>query len=134
VIGIRRAHLLELRLEVRAKHARSRPPTKSVAEQPLKRPSNGNYTQTRPHKEPRQGERRIENRIIDEQEVYEIGIEAYTYLYSLVLMDATRRVSVNDEAGKVRGRGPMNAFTHVPIFPPLTSVMSYGQTSTLSTP
>jgi hypothetical protein len=55
---------------------------------------------------------------INEQEAYEIGIEAYTYLYSLVLMDATRRQAVNVEPGKVFGRGPMNAFTHVSIFPP----------------
>jgi hypothetical protein len=55
---------------------------------------------------------------IDEQQAYEIGIEAYTYLYPLVLMDTTRRQAVNVEAGKVLGRGPMNAFTHVPTFPP----------------
>ena len=53
-----------------------------------------------------------------EQEAYEIGVEAYTYLYPLVLMDVTRRQAVNVEAGKVIGRGPMNVFTHVPIFPP----------------
>jgi hypothetical protein len=55
---------------------------------------------------------------INEQEAYEIGIEAYTYLYSLVLMDATRRQAVNVEPGKAFGRGPMNTFVHVPIFPP----------------
>jgi hypothetical protein len=55
---------------------------------------------------------------LTEQEAYEIGIEAYTYLYPLVLMDATRRQAVNVEAGKVIGRGPMNAFTHVRTFPP----------------
>jgi hypothetical protein len=53
-----------------------------------------------------------------EQEAYEIGVEAYTYLYPLVLMDATRRQAVNVEAGKVIGRGPMNAFTHIRAFPP----------------
>ena len=55
---------------------------------------------------------------IDEQQAYEIGIEAYTYLYPLVLMDTTRRQAVNVEAGKAFGRGPMNTFTHVPAFPP----------------
>jgi hypothetical protein len=60
----------------------------------------------------------MENNTINEQEAYEIGIEAYTYFYSLVLMDATRRQMVNVEGGKVVGRGPMNAFTHVRTFPP----------------
>ena len=55
---------------------------------------------------------------VTEQDAYEIGVEAYTYLYPLVLMDVTRRQAVNVEAGKVIGRGPMNVFTHVPIFPP----------------
>jgi hypothetical protein len=55
---------------------------------------------------------------ITEQDAYEIGVEAYTYLYPLVLMDTTRRQAVNVEPGKVIGRGPMNVFTHVPIFPP----------------
>jgi hypothetical protein len=56
--------------------------------------------------------------MINEQEAYEIGIEAYTYLYPIVLMDATRRRAVNVEAGKVFGRGPMNAFTSIRTFPP----------------
>ncbi len=55
---------------------------------------------------------------VTEQEAYEIGVEAYTYLYPLVLMDATRRQAVNVEPGKTFGRGPMNAFTHIPTFPP----------------
>jgi hypothetical protein len=55
---------------------------------------------------------------VAEQEAYEIGIEAYTYLYPLVLMDATRRQAVNVEAGKTAGRGPMNTFVHVRTFPP----------------
>jgi hypothetical protein len=54
----------------------------------------------------------------NEQEAYEIGIEAYTYFYPLVLTDATRRQMVNVEVGKVIGRGPMNAFTNVQTFPP----------------
>jgi len=53
-----------------------------------------------------------------EQEAYEIGIEAYTYFYPLVLMDITRRQAVNVEAGKIIGRGPMNKFTHARMFPP----------------
>jgi hypothetical protein len=56
--------------------------------------------------------------MINEQDAYEIGVEAYVYLYPLVLMDATRRQAVNIEAGKTIGRGPMNAFINAPIFPP----------------
>jgi hypothetical protein len=56
--------------------------------------------------------------MINEQEAYEIGVEAYIYLYSLVLMDVTRRQAVNVAEGATLGRGPMNTFTHVPIFPP----------------
>ncbi len=52
-----------------------------------------------------------------EPEAYGIGVEAYTYLYPLVLMDVTRRQAVNDESGKIIGRGPMNAFTNVRAFP-----------------
>jgi hypothetical protein len=37
---------------------------------------------------------------INRQEAYEVGIEACTYLYPLVLMDATRRQAVNVEAGE----------------------------------
>jgi hypothetical protein len=55
---------------------------------------------------------------LSEQDAYEIGVETYTYLYPLVLMDTTRRQAVNVEAGKVVGRGPMNAFTQVRTFPP----------------
>jgi hypothetical protein len=53
-----------------------------------------------------------------EQDAYDIGVEAYIYLYPLVLMDVTRRQSVNIDAGKVIGRGPMNGFTQVRAFPP----------------
>ena len=71
---------------------------------------------------------------VTEQEAYEIGVEAYTYLYPLVLMDVTRRQAVNVEAGKIVGRGPMNTFTNVRTFPPPTSAMSCGRTSTPCTP
>ena len=57
-------------------------------------------------------------RTLTDQEALDVAVEAYVYLYPLVMMDTTRRQAVNVEAGKVFGRGPMNAFTHVPTFPP----------------
>ena len=54
---------------------------------------------------------------ISEQEAYEIGMEAYIYLYSLVTMDVSRRQFTNIEADKMIGRGPMNTFSNIPAFP-----------------
>lgn len=55
---------------------------------------------------------------LTEEEAYERGVEAYTYLYPLVLMDVTRRQAVNVEPGKTLGRAPMNMFAHFRSFPP----------------
>jgi hypothetical protein len=44
------------------------------------------------------------------KDAYEIGVEAYVYLYPLVIMDVTRR--------QMLGRGPMNTFSHMRAFPP----------------
>lgn len=49
---------------------------------------------------------------ITAQEVREIGVEAYLYLYPLVVMDATRRRMTNVEPGKEPGSGPMNTLCH----------------------
>jgi len=60
----------------------------------------------------------MEDRSLREDEAYEIGVEAYHYLYPLITMDITRRIATNLEPGKKEGIGPMNAFHHMRAFPP----------------
>jgi len=55
---------------------------------------------------------------MSKDEAYEIGMEAYIYLYPLVTMDVTRRVLTNFEPGVKQGMGPMNMFSHMRTFPP----------------
>jgi hypothetical protein len=47
-----------------------------------------------------------------------IGVEAYVYLFPLVLMELTRRQMTNLPAGATPGAGPMNGFWHIREFPP----------------
>jgi hypothetical protein len=49
----------------------------------------------------------------DEREAEAIAVEAYVYLYPLVMMDATRRQMTNVEAGERVGFAPMTTFTHM---------------------
>lgn len=51
------------------------------------------------------------------QEVFDVGVEAYHYLYSLITMDVTRRIMTNVPPGKMPGFGPMGAFYHMRAFP-----------------
>lgn len=56
--------------------------------------------------------------MVDAQTAYDIGVEGYTFLYPLVLMDVTRRQMTNVEAaGQVTGRGPADVFVNIPAFP-----------------
>lgn len=45
---------------------------------------------------------------VTEQEAHAIAVDAYLYLYPLVVMDLTRKQSTNIEPGKEFGKGPMN--------------------------
>jgi len=55
--------------------------------------------------------------ITSENEAFEVGVEAYQYLYPLVLMHITRRVTTNVPAGVREGLGPMNVFHHFRKYP-----------------
>jgi hypothetical protein len=54
---------------------------------------------------------------LSEDQVQEIGVNAYIYAYPLLTMDVTRRQTTNIGAGKMPGRGPVNTFSHIPEFP-----------------
>ena len=55
----------------------------------------------------------------DVGEVGAIAVEAYLYVYPLVMMDVTRRQMTNSEGGVRPGFGPMNTFSHMRAFPPV---------------
>ena len=55
---------------------------------------------------------------ISGEDAYETGLDAYLYLYPLVLMEITRAQATNVEPGKPTTRAPMNAFGHLRAFPP----------------
>jgi hypothetical protein len=56
---------------------------------------------------------------VNQKTAREIAIEAYAYLYPLMLMERTRLQMTNVEAvGEGAGRGPVDAFTHLREFPP----------------
>ena len=46
-----------------------------------------------------------------------IGVDAYVYFYPLILMDLTRKQSINILMPEF-GKGPMNMFVNVPAYPP----------------
>ncbi|HEY4234710.1 MAG TPA: DUF1254 domain-containing protein [Lacipirellulaceae bacterium] len=55
---------------------------------------------------------------LSEADAHAIAVDAYLYFYPLVTMDLTRKQFTNVEAGKEFGKGPMNTFANVPIYPP----------------
>lgn len=50
-------------------------------------------------------------------EVHDIGVDAYVYLYPLVTMEVSRRQLTNAEPGKLPLHGPMNSFVHASAYP-----------------
>lgn len=56
---------------------------------------------------------------MEKSEAEAIGVEAFTYLYPLVLMDFTRKQMTNvAKVGEVPLKAPVGSFVHVPAFPP----------------
>ncbi len=52
-----------------------------------------------------------------EDQAQAIAVDAYLYFYPLILMDLTRRQSINGTRTEF-GQGPMNTFASVPAYPP----------------
>jgi len=52
-----------------------------------------------------------------EKEAYTIAMEGFHYLYPLVLMEATRRQTINFQPNKRPGMGPPNQFSHMRAYP-----------------
>jgi len=55
---------------------------------------------------------------VTEQEAHAIAVDAYLYLYPLVIMDLTRKQLTNVEPGKEFAKGPMNEFASAKEYPP----------------
>jgi hypothetical protein len=45
-------------------------------------------------------------------QIADIGLNAYIYLYPLVTLEVTRRQMTNDPPGEKPGHGPINTFVH----------------------
>lgn len=58
------------------------------------------------------------DRSLTHDELHQIAAEGYLFLYPLVLMEMTRRVSTNVAPGEKISRGPMNTLVHARAFPP----------------
>lgn len=55
---------------------------------------------------------------LDAGDLERVALESYLYLYPLVLMETTRRVSTNWELDERPGVAPMGRFAHAQSFPP----------------
>jgi len=55
---------------------------------------------------------------ITQEQAHAIGVDAYVYLYPLMMMDVTRKQLTNAEPREGQLTGPMNMFVNAPAFPP----------------
>jgi hypothetical protein len=54
---------------------------------------------------------------LSDDQIDDIGLNAYVYLYPLVTMEVTRRQLTNNPPGEMPGHGPINTFAHIRQFP-----------------
>lgn len=54
---------------------------------------------------------------LSDDDIRDIGLNAYVYLYPLVTMELTRRQMTNNPPGEKPGHGPTNTFVHIRQFP-----------------
>ena len=59
----------------------------------------------------------LKSSTLTEAQARAIAVDAYIYFYPLILMDLTRKQSINGTRADF-GQGPMNVFANVPAYPP----------------
>ena len=64
------------------------------------------------------GTAKADDNTLTPEAAHALAVDAYLYFYPLVTIDITRKQLVNVAPGKELLKGPMNAFSSAPAFPP----------------